>query len=215
MGKKYGIISMGVIALFVGLALHPASAGESTENKSSEVMVEYSYVADDGSIFKEKITISEAELQELQEQLSGIFEKIKSKFDVSEIEKMISEITILAKHPKLRGLILKMMRMMPRRSMAFVMSYGSSSKLNPFKSSEIKIKDRFSFWRYSGAGAVKPKTFILRPFRKNFEMLQGTQIGVMGRFNGLYIYIARKMPKMSYTFFMGGTNFIKGIDLGI
>ena len=215
MKKKYGIIAVGIIALLVSLSFSPATATDVAKEKTSEIEMKYSFFSEDGSIFTEKLKISEEDLEELKEKLSEIMEQIKNKYDFSKIEKMVNRIKLLIKYPKLREFTLKMIKLMPRKSMAFVMSYGSCYKLNPFRKTEIKIKNRFTFWRYSGTTTVEPKTYILRPFRKDFDVLKGTQMGFMSKFTGLYIYVAKNMPKMSNTFFFGTARFVQGIDLTI
>ena len=45
------------------------------------------------------------------------------------------------------------------------------------------------------------------------KVLKGLQIGFMSRFIGLYLFVARKLPEKSYTFFMGTARRINGIQL--
>lgn len=215
MKKKYGIIAIGIMALFLSLAFSPATAQDMKDTDDEKVFLEYSYVSEDGSRIFEKLKITQEDLEELQTKLSEIFEKIKNKFDFCKIKAMIYKIKLLAKYPKLRELTLKLIKIMPRKTSAFVMSYGSCYKLNPLRKTELKIRNKFTMWRYSGQTTVQPRTYILRPFRKDFDVLKGMQVGFMTKFTGLYIYLAQKMPKMSYTFFIGNARFIQGFDLDI
>ena len=213
MKKKCGIIAIGIVLLFVGLAVNPATANNVSKKENEEILLEYLNISEEGKLVKEKIALSEEDFQEFKEMIDQIFEKIKEKANSLKLKALLNSFKLLVKYPKLRQLALKMIQLRPLRRMALVMSYGTNYKLNPLTKSEIKIRDRFSMWRYNSKGALSSKTYILRPLKTDFDVLTGMQVGFMYKFTGIYIYVARQIPKLSYTFFMGTARMANGFDL--
>ena len=75
---KKQIFIIGVIVLFAGLAINPATAQVSPESELQEeaIKVEYALVNLDGSITTERIELTEQEFVELQTTLSKLMEKL-------------------------------------------------------------------------------------------------------------------------------------------
>ncbi len=215
MKKKYGIIAVGIVLLFVGLAFNPATAKTVSEKESEEILLKYLTISEEGKLVKEEIALSEADLEEFKDMVSQIFEKIKNKVNIVKLKSLLKSFELLVKYPKLRQLVLKMIQLRPLKRMALIMSHGTSYKLNPLKKTEFKIREKLTMWRYNSMGTLPCKTYILRPLKTEFDMLSGAQIGLMYKFTGIYVYIARKVPNLSYTMFMGTARFANGFDLNL
>lgn len=213
MNKKFGIISIGIVLLFVGIAVNPATSVKVSEKESEEILLEYLDISEDGTLVKEKIALSEGDFQEFRDMIIELFEKIKEKADSIKLDAFLNSFKLLVEYPKLRELAVKMVKLIPLKRMALVMSYGTSYKLNPLKKSELKIREKLSMWRYNSKGAIDSKTYILRPLKTDFDILTGMQAGFMYKFTGIYIYVANQIPKLSYTFFMGTARMANGFDL--
>jgi len=213
MKNKHAIIAIGIVLLFVGLAVNPATAEKVKNEESEAVLLEYFDISDDGAVEKEKISLSDEDFQEFKDMISEIFEKIKNKINSAKLKALLDSFKLLVKYPKLRELAVKLIKLRPLKRTALVMSHGTNYKLNPMKKSEFKYREKLSVWRYNSQGTVQPKTYILRPLKSDFDILSGMQMGLMYKFTGLYIYVARKVPELSYTFFIGTARFAKGFDL--
>jgi hypothetical protein len=68
---------------------------------------------------------------------------------------------------------------------------------------------------YNTKGALSSRTYILRPLKTDYDVLTGAQMGLMYKFTGIYMYIARNVPKLSFTCFMGSARFANGFDLNV
>ena len=212
------MIVMGVMALFVGLSISPVNALEFPEDEMQDevVNIEYALVDLDGTVTIEKFILSEQEFKELEVMLSEFMEKIQSATDRNDVINIIN--TFFGnKHPVL-SFILKPLNIYKMfRNRAFVVSQGWSYKLNPFKDNSVEMYKPFNCWYYSDQSKFEmlSRTFILRHGRlldMDIECLRGMQIGMMTRFRGIYIYVARPPPEKSYTFFMGTAHHIMGLD---
>jgi hypothetical protein len=98
----------------------------------------------------------------------------------------------------------------------FVISYGVYNRLNPFKDNQIKIqKEGLTFWRYGGTSSLmRGRTLIIE--RQPFGIKQriiGPQCGLMAGFRGIYFDMESRLTGNAYSFFMGGTQRIRGFDL--
>lgn len=216
--KNHKMVVIVVIVLFVGLSIGPVTANEFPENELRDevVNIECALFDLDDSVTIEKFTLSEQELKELEVILSEFMEKIQSATDRNDVVNIID--TFFGnKHPVL-SFILKPLNICKMfRNRAFVVSQGWSYKLNPFKDNSVETQKPFNCWYYSDQSKFEmlSRTFILRHGRlldMDIECLHGTQIGMMTRFKGIYIYVARPSPEKSYTFFMGTTHHIMGLD---
>jgi len=203
--EKRKIIVMGVIALFVGLSIGPVNAIEFSDNerKDEVVNIEYTLIDLDGNTIKEKFTLSERELKEFEVMLSEFMEKIQFATNHNEAMNIINTF-LKDRHPVL-SLILKPIN-----------SY-KMFRLNLFKNNSADIYKLFNFWHYSNRSdfGIPSGTFFLRHgrlFNTDAKFLHGIQVGMMTRFRGIHVYIARPLPEKSYTFFIGTAHHIVGLD---
>jgi len=212
---------MGVIALFVGLSVGPVNALEFPEDEMQDevVNIEYVLVDLDGSVTIEKFTLSEQELKELEVMLSEFMEKIQSATDHNDVMNILNTF-LVNRHPTLSFILKPLSSYKMFRNRVFIASQGWSYKLNPFKNSSAEIYKLFNFWHYTNRSefGMPSGTFILRHgnlFDTDAKFLRGIQIGMMTRFRGIYVYIARPLSEKSYTFFMGTAHHVVGLDFAL
>jgi len=67
--KTYKILAIGVIILFIGLSMSPATATKAKENET--VSIEFGILNRDNSILKERLVLSQQEFAALQTKLSA------------------------------------------------------------------------------------------------------------------------------------------------
>ena len=203
-----------MVFLLFAISFSIAQASEvNEEGENSEIAtVELATLNEDGILTTETVSISEKELAEFESRISTLMDSIQSATSWEEI------INIFDNFPKQSGIItsiiLKILSKFKQlRTRGFVISLGHSFKLNPFKKNSFKIREKSTFWRYSNGGKIKDRTVIINPLAFNIKILKGLQFGHMSNFFGIYIYIAKKFPQKSTTFFMGTARRINGIQL--
>ena len=215
------MIVMVIIVLFVGLSVGSVNALEFPEDEMQDevVNIEYALVDLNGSVTVEKFTLSEQELKELEVMLSEFMEKIQSTTDHNDFMNILNTF-LMNRYPGLSSILKPLSSYKIFRDRVFIASQGWSHKLNPFKNSSAEIYKLFNFWHYTNRSefGMPSGTFILRHgslFDTDAKFLRGIQIGMMTRFKGIYVYIARPLSDKSYTFFMGTANYVVGLDFGL
>jgi hypothetical protein len=214
MEMKRKIMAIWVILLLVAIPIGVAQASESNdrEQNNETVSVELITFESDEILSTETVVLSKEDLIELENIISILIVRIQSAKNWEEIEGIINNL------PKTNGVILSIIfkilsKFRLSRSRAFVISSGHGYKLNPFKKSELKIRKKFTFWHYSSGKIIKDRTIYFQPLAFKMKILKGIQFGFMTRFTGIYIFVARKLPEKSYTFFLGTAHRIKGIQI--
>lgn len=220
MRKKYQVFSVGIICLFIGLAIGPVTAQKLSEKiiQDDTICVEYALIDPDGSILKETTYLSEQELVELQITLTNLIEILQSKTNYNDIINAVYSYIAKCDNPVLS----RISKWNPPEWMkpfirSFVVSHGWGFKFNPLKFSEVKIFKPFVFWHYSlitdQSGIILPsKTLMVSHLPFKVKTLNGMQLGWMTNFIGLYIYVARQLPLRSYMFFIGSARYAGGFD---
>ena len=216
------MIVVGVIALFVGLSINSVNALEFPENELQDeiVNIEYVLVDLDGTVIIEKFTLSEQEFKELEVMLSEVMEKIESATDHYDVMNILNIFLRTSRHPALSFILKPLNSYDMFRNRVFIISQGWGHKLNPFKNSSVEAYKLFNFWHYTNRSefGMPSGTFILRhgrPFDIDAKYLRGIQVGMMTRFKGIYVYIARPLSEKSYTFFMGTAHHVVGLDFAL
>lgn len=222
MEMKRKIIAILAVLLLFAIPFNVAQAGEIQNEETTSV--EIGDINENGDLITETFSLPEEQLVELEAVLSVISEKIGSANSLQEIENIIQNIqiksgisgTIVSKIISIITTFIRKIittfRLFFDRSLVF--SSGHGYRLNPLKHTELfKITKKFAFWHYSNKGAIKDRTIIFRLRGLKMRILTGGQFGWMRNFFGLYIYIARRIPRMSYTFFMGTARRINGIQV--
>jgi len=203
MSKIKVLLAMGIILLFIGLSFSPATA----KVTKTDVI--------------EKLNNMEGIIPELMEKMS----QATSLGNLLEILNTFTK--SYGNHPII-GLIMMIIReimdvmnkingLRPLKTNAFIMSWGFSNKINPFKDNKFQLYRPFTAWSYSGKSSLilNSRTIIIdfQPFKIN--MLTGRQIGFMRNFAGIYSHRETTLTQKSHSFFMGKTAAIRGFDLSI
>jgi hypothetical protein len=209
MKKTYGIIALGLAALFINLAVSPAPAIEQTSNNMT---IAYDYYTADGTVLTKTITIPEDVLDQYIDELFRIFEQIQTRSDLSNLEKMIGESPSFSENPMLGEITLNIAKLIPLSHRALVLSRGECYGM---KRTQMNLKSRLSMWRYSGLPIFDGRTIMLRPYRNDFKLLKGGQMGLMTRFVGLEVYRSHMFPRMDKIFFIGTPRYVFGMDMGL
>jgi len=211
---KKKIMAIWVILLLVAIPYNIVQASENQENEQNNetLFIELIDVDDDGILTTETLSISEEGLAELENTISIWMDNILSTNSWEKLENIIDNL------PKTNGIItsiiLKILSKFKQlSSRGLIISLGHSYKLNPFRKNLFRLRQKFTFWLYSNGGKTEDRTIILKPFALRLRIIRGLQFGFMKNFFGIYIYIAKKFPQKSTTFFMGTARRINGIQL--
>jgi hypothetical protein len=211
-GKKK-IMAILTILLFMTMPIGIVQASETVKSKETNdyITIEIVTFSSDEILKTDTIRMTEEELEEFKTTISTFIDKIQTADNLKEIRNIFNnflEGNKLGIFTILKSLLSKIFTLR-----TYVISSGHSYKLNPLKKGSFKIKKRISFWHYSSGKMIKDRTIILKPLALKMKILRGSQLGVMTRFTGAYIYVARKLPQKSYTFFMGLTRHASGIQM--
>ena len=210
---KKKILAICTILLMVSI---PFGIGGASELKLSDqndetISIEISDFYGQDIVSTEIITMSEEELVEFEETVSKLMDSIQSAESWEELENIINN---FQKGGIIGSIISSLIPKLFRRR-GFVISHGHFLKLNPFKKSQFKIIKGLTFWHYSSGNLLKDRTIILKPLQFKMKILTGRQIGVMSNLLGIYIFVSRSFPTKSYSFFIGTSRRIGGIELHI
>lgn len=212
MKMKRKIIAIWVILLLIAIPFGIAQASETNEQEQNNETIPVEIATfEEGIPTTEKVILSEEELVEFENTISALIDKIQSVTNWEGLKDIINGLlgsNALGIFSIFRSLL---SRLLPGRT--YVISSGHGYKFNPFKKSSIKIRKKLSFWHYSSGEILKDRTIILKPLALKIKVLKGLQFGFMTKFTGIYIYVARKLPEKSYTFFMGMAQRANGIQL--
>lgn len=203
MSKTKVLLAMGIILLFVGLSVSPATA----------------------KVIKTDLT---EKLNDMEGIIPELMEKMSQATSLSHLLEILTTFTKGRGNNPIIGLIMMIIReimdvmnkingLRPLKTNAFIMSWGFSNKINPFKDNKFQLYRPFTAWCYSGKSnlILNSRTIIIdfQPFKIN--MLTGRQIGFMRNFAGIYSHREATLTQKSYTFFMGKTAAVRGFDLSI
>ena len=211
MKMKKKIMAIWVVLLLIAISCSIAEAGE-TNTEQESYLVEIATIREDGNEISETLELSESEITEFESAVAEAFEKIQSANGLDEVKEIFQR--LLGHRSSLIGTIAKVfLRSKTSRSRALVLSHGKSYDYNILRRSKVKIRNKIQFWHYGSSRSIgKARTFILKPLALDFDVLSGSQVGLMTKFTGLYIHISKRLPKQSYTFFIGTARHIRGMD---
>jgi hypothetical protein len=216
MVKIKEIIAVGIILLFLGLAVSPVTSQTTIKEK-----LEIGTIGDLASI-----RLSEQDLTTMEKFLPILIEKLQTATSYSEIIDIAhSFVREYGRHPVLvlvLGLLMKTINFQykfgqfrPVRKNAFVISWGFTNKLLSYKSLGIQIIRPITSWYYSARFNVvlDSRTIILDPYPLSIKVITGRQIGYMTNFIGLYIHRSGINAQQSTTYFFGYATIIRAFDL--
>jgi hypothetical protein len=216
MAKIKGILAVGVILLFLGLAISPVTAQTAVKDQLEVNTI--------GGI--KQMQLSEKDMTTMEKFLPALIEKMASATSYTSLIDIIqSFIAENGRHPVLIGLLqiliktinfnFKINQLRPLRKNVFIMSWGFTSKFLSLGKNKINIVRPLTGWYYSGRSNIvlNSRTIILDPYPFGIKMFTGRQIGLMSDFVGLYIHRSGSIADKAITFFFGFAKVVRGIDL--
>jgi len=216
MVKIKGILAVGVILLFLGLAFSPVTAQTAVKDQLEVNTI--------GGI--KQMQLSVKDMTTMEKFLPALIEKMASATSLPSLIDIIqSFIAENGRHPVLILLLeiliktidfnFKINQLRPLRKNVFIMSWGFTHKLLSLGKNKINIARPLTGWYYSGRSNVvlNSRTIILDPYPFGIKMLTGRQIGLMSDFVGLYIHRSGSIGDKAITFFFGFAKVIRGLDL--
>lgn len=213
-GKK-GMI-LAVAALFLSLSIAPAVTAKEEINTPQTYAVELTSIAENGLLVKETFQLTDGELQVLQFRLSLLLNLLKNQVNINTILNLLIQFLDLGGYPVLTRIITRMFDSEFLLNGKLVFSYGWGLDLNPFKDSETSFTRPFTFWSYqekSDLLNLPSMTAIvdLNPFE--LKTVTGNQLGLMFRFQGIYLHISQPLPQQSFTFILGRSRRAASLEL--
>ena len=205
MKAKKSVFAIGIIALFIGLAMAPANASSVSEQSYS--------------------TFDEKQVSEVLPLLLDEIEKAQSYPELVDIVTRFT--TDMGRQPILTFLLRLLVEgigirnnlneFRPLRRDAFVISWGFSHKMNFIRENKLQLFRPVTFWYYTGPAKllVNSRTVIIDLYPFSVKSLTGRQVGVMRNFGGLYIHRQSTLWDKSWTVMMGRANTVRGFDLSV
>ncbi len=216
MVKTKGIIAIGVILLFMGLAVSPISAQLTLKERLERSTV--------GKIAS--VQLSDADFAIMEKYLPALFEKMRGAASLPSLMEIIC--SFMAEHSR-KPVIVFLMKLLiqaidfdykinqlrPLRTTAFIMSWGFTNKFLSLGKNKINIIRPITCWYYSGRSNVllNSRTIILDLYPFSIRTLTGRQVGLMTDFIGLYIHRSGAIGDKAITFLFGYAKTIRGFDL--
>ncbi|MFO7677706.1 MAG: hypothetical protein R6V50_04925 [Thermoplasmatota archaeon] len=212
MKKIKAILALGIIALFMGLVISPATAA--TEEKVNF------------EALRGIKNISENEFFEMQRVMPLLMDSMSKAQSPTELLTILNSFIRKSHNLPLISLILGIIRQIidimhrtnlirPIKTNAFILSWGFANKINPLKDNEVDLYRPFTLWYYAGRSSLlvnsRTLTIDFNPFR--IHMQTGRQIGFMRNFAGIYYHRQTTLSQRSFTFFMGRTGRVRSVDL--
>jgi hypothetical protein len=216
MVKIKGILAIGVILLFLGLAVSPVTAQTAVKDQLEVNTI--------GGIKQMQLSIKD--MATMEKFLPALIEKMASATSIPSLIDIIQNfIAENGRHPVLIVLLqiliktinfnFKISQLRPLRKNVFIMSWGFTNKFISLGKDKINMFRPITSWYYSGRSNVvlNSRTIILDPYPFSIKMLNGRQIGLMANFIGLYIHRSGTIGDKAITFIFGYASAIRGIDL--
>lgn len=213
MEMKEKILAILMVFMFFTIPISLAQASMINQEQGNDtVSLEIASFNEDSSFNTDIIRLSEEELADFENILSVLMDRIQSAGNLDEVSNILDNFA--NQNGIIKSIITRLISSLKNlRYRGFVMSLGHRLRLNPFKKNSYKIRQNSKFWFYTNGGKTEDRTIILKPFSLKFDILRGLQIGRMSGFFGIYIYIAKKFPLKSTTFFIGTARRINGFDI--
>ncbi|DAC72680.1 MAG TPA: hypothetical protein DSN98_03810 [Thermoplasmata archaeon] len=216
MVKIKGILAIGIIILFLGLAFSPATAQTAVKDQSNVTTI--------GEIAPVQLTGKD--IATMEKIMPALLEKMSTATSYSELKQIVQ--SSVNEYGRMLGVVLllklvikaidfnfKFNEFRPIRRNAFVMSWGFTNKLLSLGKNKINLLRPITGWYYSGKSnlILNSRTLIIDPYPFSVKMLTGRQIGLMSDFKGLYIHRSGNIANKAITFFFGFADTIRGFDL--
>jgi hypothetical protein len=216
MTKIKGLLTIGVILLFLGVTFNPVTAQTVMDDQLKE-----NYTAT-----IEKLQLSREEIVSAQKFLPALIDKMSSATSyanlVDTIQSFISE---NGRHPFLVLLLsmvikgidfnYKISQLRPLRKNVFILSWGFTNKFLSLGKNKLNIVRPYTLWFYSGRSnlVLNSRTIIIDPYPFGIKTYTGRQVGFMTDFKGIYIHRSGSIADRAITLFFGFTSTVRGFDL--
>jgi hypothetical protein len=212
--KTKGILAVGIILLFAGVALNPATAQTTVKSDVTTI----------GNLAT--VQLSDNDRATMEKFLPALMEKMQTATSSAEmIDTIHGFIKEYGRHPLLvllLTLIIKVIdfqynfnQIRPVRKTAFIMSTGFTNRYLPIGKNKVSLSRPITAWYYSGRSdlVLNSRTTIVDLYPFSIRSLTGRQIGVMTNFVGVYIHLKGDVTNKAKTFFFGYAGVIRGFDL--
>jgi hypothetical protein len=200
-------ISLGIIAMFIGLAITPMTSANIIEKEETDIPIEISVCNNDGTITKETLKLTKNDLKILE----NLIQEVQNTPSEEDIEEKITEVLVYCNSKKIGQLsTTDWIENLPGRP---IFSFGKGSKFLTRYHGRLQVKKLFSTWSYPtgfGTTIIWGNGIALPPT----QILLKRQIGFMIGFVGLYVYIPPFISGMSSrTFFIGSSLVSYGVSI--
>jgi hypothetical protein len=220
MTKIKGILTIGVILLFLGVIFNPVTAQPTIPDKVQEKME----VMNISSM--KQLQLTNDEITSMQKFLPELIEKISAATSRTNLVDIVqSFIAENGRHPVL-VLLLKLVikgidfnykinQLRLLRKNVLILSWGFTNKFLSLGKNKLNIVRPYTLWFYSGRSnlVLNSRTIIIDPYPFGIKMFTGRQIGFMTDFKGLYIHRSGSIADKAITMFFGFTSTVRGLDL--
>ena len=215
MTKMKVVIAVGIIALFLGLSISPATA---TFTETQNDLRELRDALQTNAMTKNQETV-------LQQFLPILSEKMQAATSYQNLLDTLRDMMgDWAKYPVAMLLLKMVMKLItwnnqfnkfrPVRQTAFILSWGFAHGLLPSRENRLNLQRPFTMWYYAGKGnLLNSRTIIIDFSPFTIKTLTGRQLGFMNHFIGLYVYRHSTLMDNSFTFMLGHGRIIRGFDL--
>lgn len=216
MAKIKGMLAIGVIVLFLGVACNPATA-QTTIKDDVEV-------ATIGKI--SQLRLVKEEIASMEKFLPALLDKLSTATSYANLIDIVqSFIAENGRHPVLVFLLslfikgidfnYKINQLRPLRKNVLILSWGFTHKFLSLGKNKFNLIRPCTLWFYSGRSnlVLNSRTIILDPYPFGIKMFTGRQIGLMSDFKGLYIRRSGPIADKAITMFIGFSSVVRGLDL--
>ncbi|HIG99069.1 MAG TPA: hypothetical protein HA258_00670 [Thermoplasmata archaeon] len=220
MTKIKGMLTIGVILLFLGVIFNPVTAQLTVQDKVQEKMEAMNI----GAV--QQLQLTRDEIVSMQKFLPELIEKIsKATSRTNLVDIVQSFIAENGRHPVLVFLLnlvikgidfnYKISQLRPLRKNVLILSWGFTNKFLSLGKNKFNLMRPFTFWFYSGRSnlVLNSRTIIIDPYPFGIKMLTGRQAGLMSDFKGLYIHRSGSIADKAITMFFGFSSVVRGFDL--
>ena len=203
MNIKTKSITIGIIALFIGLAFTPMGSSYEINNEEIKLPVEISFFDKDGEKITEIIQLSINQINTIENYINEL-QNIKDK---KVFEQKIAELISYFTKTGINNMNLDWLDNLPGKP---IFSYGRGPKFITRYHGRVQVKKLASMWVYPngfGTTMIWGDGFTVPPT----QILLKRQVGFMVGFVGLYLHIPPLIKGMtSKTCFFGTTMFAWG-----
>lgn len=216
MAKIKGMLAIGVIVLFLGIACNPATA-QTTLRDDVEV-------ATIGKI--SQLRLVKEEIASMETFLPALLDKMSTATSYANLIDIVqSFIAENGRHPVLVFLLslfikgidfnYKINQLRPLRKNVLILSWGFTHKFLSMGKNRFNLIRPCTLWFYSGRSnlILNSRTIILDPYPFGIKMFTGRQVGLMSDFKGIYIRRSGPIADKAITMFIGFSSVVRGLDL--